>query len=72
VTGHLAIDLSCRSLHGRPDALHSIERIAHGAIALLGSIEGAARGFGAGFRVVGHLFIETVSSSTADDVFVIS
>ncbi len=50
------LDLAGGGLHGRTDALHSFERVAHGAVALFGGVEGAARGFGAGFGVVGHLF----------------
>jgi hypothetical protein len=49
-------------LHRGADALHTFEGVANGAVALFGSVEGAARGFG----------METVSSSTALEVLVIS
>ena len=43
-------------LHGGANALHAFQRIAHGAVALLGGVQRAARCFRAGFGVVGHLF----------------
>ncbi len=43
-------------MHGSADALHAVECVANGAVALLSSVERAARRFGAGFGVVGNLF----------------
>src|SRR5271166_1648723 len=42
-------------LHGRANALHAIEGVADGAVALFSGVEGTASGFGAGFGVVGNL-----------------
>ena len=49
-------DLLRRSLHRRSNALHTIERIAHSAVSLFGSVQRSARRFGGGFSVVRHLF----------------
>ena len=46
------LDFLGRGLHRGSNALHAFERIAHGAVALFGGVQSAARGFGAGFRVV--------------------
>src|SRR5262249_27345969 len=50
------LDFLRGGLHGRTNALHAFEGVAHGAVTLFGGVQCAARGFGAGFSVVGDLF----------------
>ena len=49
------LDALGRRLHGRAYALHAFQRVAHGAVALLGGVECAACSLSAGFSVVGNL-----------------
>ena len=50
------LDLLGGRLHGSAYALHAFQGVADSAVALFGGVESAARGFGAGFGVVGYLF----------------